>query len=298
MKTTVTLLSSAFLGLTLLTGCGCGSSVKKEQVKFEMPDPPKMSLTAVQAIEGPLAGYMEAVPGDYELELKKETTGITIGYEGSISIKFRFTQSIEVPEGRGYNRFGPSLDGNVLDQQGRPLDMGLSFGDMSELATYLKKGSGEEWLKFRFYIREDIKTYGKTEDEIKKQVDSYLENLAKAKQVRILSEIIPERFENKTSSSSGSSSSSDDQSKSATTSSSGGSGDCDKFLKQYEEFITEYVKVLKKYKNSPTDMSIMADYTRLMTKASEWNEYPDDCGDDAAFVAKYTAMTMRITQAL
>lgn len=292
MKTTVTLFSSAFLGLTLLTGCG--SSVEKEEVKFDMPDPPKISLTAVQAIEGPLAGYMEAVPGDYELEL----TSSSEGYYGKISIKFRFIKSIEVPEGRGYNIFGPSLDGKVLDEQGRPLNMWLRFGDMTELATYLKKGSGEEWFQFSAGIGDEIETYQKTEEEIKKQVDTYLGNLAKAKQVRILSEIIPEEFEIQSNSSSGSGSSSDTGNESTSVSTSGSSGDCDEFLRDYEAFIVEYVKVLKKYKDNPTDMSIMSDYTRLMTKAAEWSEYPDDCANDAAFIAKYTSMAMRITEAM
>lgn len=99
-------------------------------------------------------------------------------------------------------------------------------------------------------------------------------------------------------SSSGSGSSSDTGNESTSVSTSGSSGDCDEFLRDYEAFIVEYVKVLKKYKDNPTDMSIMSDYTRLMTKAAEWSEYPDDCANDAAFIAKYTSMAMRITEAM
>jgi len=295
MNTTVSLLSSAFLGLTLLTVCGCaGGSSNTEEVKDLLPAPPKVSYSVVQAIEGPLAGYMEAVPGNYELELIKETTGISCGYEGTISIKFRFVKSLDVPQGTGYNHYGPMLEGKLLDQQGRPLEMGLHFGDMSELAAYLKRGTGEEWLKFKYFGSTAIDTYQKSEDEIKENIDVYLSQIEKSKQIRILSKIISERFEDQSTTSSESSVT---ESESASTSMSVGFRDCDEFLKQYEEFIVEYVKVLKKYKDSPSDMSIMADYTRLMTKAGEWKDYPNDCADDAAFVAKYTEMTMRINQA-
>ncbi len=45
---------------------------------------------------------------------------------------------------------------------------------------------------------------------------------------------------------------------------------CEKFLKNYEEFIVEYIAIYKKYKEDPTNMSIMNNYTKLASKAAEF----------------------------
>jgi hypothetical protein len=56
-------------------------------------------------------------------------------------------------------------------------------------------------------------------------------------------------------------------------------GDCAKYVKDYGEFVDQYIEVLKKYKANPSDMAIMSDYSELAGKAAKFaGEQPDDCG--------------------
>lgn len=44
------------------------------------------------------------------------------------------------------------------------------------------------------------------------------------------------------------------------------------FLKEYELWMDDYNAFMKKYAENPTDESFIADYAKLMSKVSEWNE--------------------------
>ena len=73
--------------------------------------------------------------------------------------------------------------------------------------------------------------------------------------------------------------------------------ECDEFLEGYENFMDNYIVILKKSKADPTDMSIMTEYMSLMTEASEWtSKTPDDC-TDLAFVAKLSKIQMKMAAA-
>ncbi len=52
------------------------------------------------------------------------------------------------------------------------------------------------------------------------------------------------------------------------------------FLKEYEEWVDRYIEVLKKYKANPSDMSILSDYTEMMTELTEWSEKADEVQAD------------------
>lgn len=67
------------------------------------------------------------------------------------------------------------------------------------------------------------------------------------------------------------------------------SNDCDKFIKDYEAFATSYIKIMKKYKNNPSDASILTEYTEIMQKAAEMQNNATNCTD-----AKYAAKIMNI----
>ena len=45
-----------------------------------------------------------------------------------------------------------------------------------------------------------------------------------------------------------------------------------KFLKEYEEWVDEYVSIMKKQKENPTDMSILTEYTAMLADVSKWAE--------------------------
>lgn len=278
MKKIITIFSLVLSITTLITSCGGGS--KKEKEKVVLPDPPTdLKYEGVTLIDGPLSKYVEVVPGAYLFELKKNESEFMLGYSGTMKVKFKFIKSINVKEGRGYNDYGPSLLGKALDEQGAPLEFDLSVNTDKDLATYLLRGSGEEWITL------NISGQGSCNDlpEAQQQLEKY----KKGKKIRFNSEIVEEEFETASSSSSSDKVSSDNS-----------GGDCDAFLADYEDFMNKYIEVLKKYKDDPTDTGILADYTSLMSEASTWASKTADCASDAKFAAKFAAIQSKIAKAL
>ena len=49
------------------------------------------------------------------------------------------------------------------------------------------------------------------------------------------------------------------------------SNDWDEILDGYEEYVDDYITLIKKQKADPTDMSIMTEYQSLMQKGQEWS---------------------------
>lgn len=72
--------------------------------------------------------------------------------------------------------------------------------------------------------------------------------------------------------------------------------ECDEFLEGYENFMDNYIVILKKSKADPTDMSIMTEYMSLMTEASEWTSKTPDC-TDMEFLLKLSKIQMKMTTA-
>ena len=71
------------------------------------------------------------------------------------------------------------------------------------------------------------------------------------------------------------------------------------FFKEYEEWVDEYIEITKKYKDNPSDMSILSDYTDMMTEMAEWTSKAEDMEkelEDAspAELAEYSAELLRI----
>ena len=72
--------------------------------------------------------------------------------------------------------------------------------------------------------------------------------------------------------------------------------ECDEFLEGYENFMDNYIVILKKSKADPTDMSIMTEYMSLMTEASEWTSKTPDC-TDMEFLLKLSTIQMKMATA-
>ena len=73
------------------------------------------------------------------------------------------------------------------------------------------------------------------------------------------------------------------------------------FLKEYEEWVDKYIAVVKKYNANPTDLSILSEYTSLVTELADWTERADDVSDsieDIEDAAEYSAELMRIAAKL
>jgi hypothetical protein len=63
-------------------------------------------------------------------------------------------------------------------------------------------------------------------------------------------------------------------------SSSTASTDWRQLLKDYEEFMDDYIAILKKYTENPLDTSILGDYMDMMTELEERSDKYDDMSDD------------------
>jgi|GEM_PF-944538 len=77
------------------------------------------------------------------------------------------------------------------------------------------------------------------------------------------------------------------------------------FLKDYEEFVTAYVVVLKKVNDNPTDLSILSDYMNMMTKSIEFtSKYEDisssldNSNDLSEFLKEWTRIYAILLEAL
>lgn len=281
MKKTIKNFGAFLFASLLLASCGGGNNEVAEG-EISLPDPPKdIKYAGVQLIDGPLSGYVEVVPGDYVLELEKDEDGFSAGYSGKMKVKFRFLKSMDVKAGTGYNQYGPSLLGKALDAQGAPLDFDLDISADKDLATYLKRGSGEEWLTLTISGQGSVKS---TEEGTK-----MLEKFKSGKQIRFNSEIVKEEFE-----------SDDDEEagdEDTDTEEVADAGDCDQLLSDYESFMQSYIDILKKYKANPSDAAILSDYTELMSEASKWSSKTAGCAADASFASKFAAIQTKIASA-
>lgn len=84
----------------------------------------------------------------------------------------------------------------------------------------------------------------------------------------------------------------------ADATSSSANADCEKFLTDYEQFVDSYAVVAAKFAKSPTDMSIMSEYTEMATKAQEMQgNKPDACEADAAFMKRYLRIAAKMSKA-
>lgn len=70
------------------------------------------------------------------------------------------------------------------------------------------------------------------------------------------------------------------------------------FLKEYEEWVDEYIALVKKYKSNPLDMSILADYTKMVSEMTDWTKRADEIKEelkDPDALAEFTKELLRIS---
>lgn len=75
-----------------------------------------------------------------------------------------------------------------------------------------------------------------------------------------------------------------------------------KFIKEYDEWVDDYIAIVKKYKDNPTDFSILADYTEMMSDLAEWSakadKVSDELEDSPAAAMEYAAELAKIAAKL
>ena len=80
-------------------------------------------------------------------------------------------------------------------------------------------------------------------------------------------------------------------------SSSKGNNDIDAYLKSYEEYVDQYIKLMKKAKDG--DMSAMTEYAEYMEKATELSEKMEKAESEmsSAQMTKFLKIQTKLTQA-
>lgn len=63
----------------------------------------------------------------------------------------------------------------------------------------------------------------------------------------------------------------------------------------------DYIAIVKKYKDNPTDMSILTDYTNMVSEMADWAERADEIElelEDTDAALEYSAEILRIAAKL
>ncbi len=70
------------------------------------------------------------------------------------------------------------------------------------------------------------------------------------------------------------------------------------FLKDYEAWVDDYIVIVNKYKANPTDTSILADYTKMVSDMADWTtrteKVQEELTTDSEALAEYTKELSRI----
>lgn len=269
------------MAFTALTACN-----KTKEIKIVEP-PKELILNVVQNIDGDLGQFSFAKNEKIKISFKKNEDEMFPGFEYEIPVKIIFSSASNIKAGRGYNYYGPSMELEFLDKDGKKIeDLYASMTDSyTDLASLIKEGSNrEEWVNFTGSY-----SVNSIEDKSFEESKAFIDAISKASSIRIKSEIIAEKADPTPNENAA-------NTESSSNSSSG--GNCDEFLEGYEEFMDDYIVVLKKYKDNPTDTSILSDYTSLMTEAQSWATKTKDCATDPAYAAKFVAIQMKIANAM
>lgn len=79
-----------------------------------------------------------------------------------------------------------------------------------------------------------------------------------------------------------------------------GKPECDEFLKKYDKWADEYIKVYKKSKGNPTDMAVVAEMTKLATEMIAWGQKwqkVETCMKDPSYAKRYVEISKKIQKA-
>jgi hypothetical protein len=144
------------------------------------------------------------------------------------------------------------ISADVLGESNMPVETNLDKYGYDPFEKSLSLKSGETiWLEFSLGYNSELET-----------------DPSKAKKVKLTSSLEERDMSGYSSSSSSSTSSS----------SNSGSEDWDAVLKSYENYIDQYIKLMKKAKNG--DASAMTEYVEMMEKATDLAEKMESAGDD------------------
>lgn len=266
MKKISTLLSIAFTAI-LISSCG----IPSERI---------VNVSNVE-VSGLIKEYIKVVDGEYKF--------INNGDEASLTVKFELIK--KPTEGICDKEIGAfifrQLKINAIGKDGSIFDTGFygfeaSSSEIDKLSELLKEGKigSQKSILFKWQYFGQDKDQGKL---IFKNAESFEVNEAA---FSLCSEISDVQSDNSTTEPDNSTSVSNDNS----------SSDCDQFIKNYEAFANSYIKILKKYKANPSDMTILNEYTELTQKATEMQGEANNC-TDTKYMTKLSSIAMKIAKA-
>lgn len=217
-----------------------------------------LTLNSVK-LTGDVMNNIKIIPGDYKIVLEKGAEKGT----GKIAITLRI-ETLEPVKGWGANTglddFYPTLldeNDNIIEVWDGP-SPNMDWDRLRE-ACIGKKGDVNS-VKFWWEFVNDI--------------DAGWERVQKAKNIEILNTKLVN----------------------LETSSVSYSGDCEQFIKDYEAFADSYIKLLKKYKENPTDETILTEYTEASQKAIALQTDASNC-TDASYANKLLEIGNKIAKA-
>lgn len=224
-------------------------------------------------LKGDLKDYFEVVDKDYKIKVEEGSFMVT----GMITVEVKRTdKNFDFPTDN-INPFGTNGSEDyhvgfgieIFDESGPVVVSNATSGGMSgpyssdDVISLMKLGKGETG-----FIRWSVDGE-KLKDLTSFQLSSALEK----------------------------SSSSGISSTSSSSISSKGSEDWDALLKSYENYIDQYIKLMKKAKGG--DMSAMTEYAEMMEKAVDLQEKMENAGDEfsATQMAKFTKLQAKLATA-
>ena len=255
MRKALNMLKLALIAIILINSYGCGNKNSSTgKVKPEKIE-----------ISGDLAKYLQVVDNEYE---------VTDNWGGNLSIKVKAIKQLSEYDLKGKDF---ELSASLLGDNGVPIsgigEFAMEYSSKDKLFSLLKNGTGEEIIQ----LKSTLGDYKAAEhaDKIKKFV---------------VSSTMKEKAKETESASAPPTGGSDNGSVSTDNSS---SSDCDQFIRDYEAFADSYIRIMKKYKQDPSDMSILNEYNEIIQKASDMQTKASNCTD-----TKYTSKLMSIANRL
>lgn len=260
MRKLITIFGVIVFASTILTNCGSG-----EKKPMEIDIKPSLS------IKGELSEYFNIVEGSYKLTADDEDTG-SENYQLKVQFS-RTDKEFDFDVNSVLNIVGGfDLYCDLLDEQTAPViqaDRGgmIIQGSSDGIESLASLKAGETgWVTYHF----------SGSPEVIEKIKSFSIDTKSGKDLQ--------------------KSSSSTSSESNDNSSSSSSVDCDKFIKDYSDFVDSYVKLLKKYKANPTDASILSEYTEAAQKAAEMQTDASSCSDPK-YAAKLMDLANKIAKA-
>ena len=242
-------------------------------------------------------GSSEKTAGDFPLEVEKTVTGpfsesievtnavlkISEGYFGTkLMVEVQRT-SAELPfdpndadvcGSRSGKSYQWCISADILGESNLPVETNLGIYGYTPFEQLPSLKNGETvWLEFSMNSK-----------ELEKEP-------SKAKKVKLASKV---EYEDRTVSGTFPVSS---ESETSSVSSKSKSEDWDAVLKSYEEFIDQYIKLLKKSQTG--DMSALTEYAKYMEKASDLSEKLENANDEltSAQAAKFLKLQAKLANA-